>query len=58
MKSSELFAQTPESILKMVAKTFLDIPSILRKRRTGVQAHLTPYKVVKVNGENHTSNGE
>ncbi|KAF7825668.1 Transcription factor MYB3R-3 [Senna tora] len=37
VKGNELCTQTPESVLKMAAKTFPYTPSILRKRRNGVQ---------------------
>ncbi|XP_054785210.1 transcription factor MYB3R-3-like [Prosopis cineraria] len=56
VKGSELCTETPESILKMAAKTFPYTPSILRKRKNGVQAHVTPCKFVKVDGGFHTSN--
>ncbi|KAJ7950322.1 MYB family protein [Quillaja saponaria] len=61
VKDRELSTQTPESILKMAAKSFPNTPSILRKRKTAVQTHVTPSKVVKENAESakdmfHTSN--
>ncbi|XP_028783469.1 transcription factor MYB3R-3 [Neltuma alba] len=55
VKGREFFKQTPESILKMAAKTYPNTPAILRKRRTGVQTQVTPNKVVKVDGESHAS---
>ncbi|KAI4356476.1 hypothetical protein L6164_000498 [Bauhinia variegata] len=56
VKGSELYSQSPESILKFAARTFPNTPSILRKRRTGVQTHATPSKVTKIDGETHTPN--
>ncbi|XP_028773036.1 transcription factor MYB3R-3 [Neltuma alba] len=58
LKGSELCTETPESILKMAAKTFPYTPSILRKRKNVVQAHVTPCKNVKVDDGFHTSNEE
>ncbi|KAJ7961421.1 Myb-related protein 3R-1 [Quillaja saponaria] len=53
--------QTPESILKMAAKSFPNTPSILRKRKSTVQTHVTPSNAVKVDAESakdvfHSSN--
>ncbi|XP_054782204.1 transcription factor MYB3R-3-like [Prosopis cineraria] len=58
VKGREFFKQTPESILKMAAETYPNTPSIMRKRKTGVHAQVTPSKVVKVDGESHASNGQ
>lgn len=55
VKASELCTETPESILKKAANTFPNTPSILR-RRTRVQTHTTPSKVLKVDSDSHTSN--
>ncbi|QHO24452.1 hypothetical protein HN51_048009 [Arachis hypogaea] len=46
---------TPESILKMAAKTFPSTPSIMRKRRTVSQAHVTPSKALKADIDSQTS---
>ncbi|TKY66029.1 Myb-related protein 3R-1 [Spatholobus suberectus] len=56
VKGTELCAETPESILKKAANTFPNTPSILRRRRTGVQTLTSPSKVLKVGNEPHTSN--
>ncbi|KAK4270327.1 hypothetical protein QN277_023374 [Acacia crassicarpa] len=58
VKDHEFFRQTPESMLKMAAESYPNIPAILRKRRTGVQTQDTPSKVVKVDGESHASVGQ
>ncbi|KAI9115968.1 hypothetical protein K1719_012898 [Acacia pycnantha] len=55
VKGSEICTETPESILKMAAKTFPYTPSILRKRKNGVQTYGTPSKAVKVDDGVHTS---
>nr|URY18751.1 MYB protein [Zanthoxylum bungeanum] len=46
-----LCAQSPESILKIAAKTFPCTPSIFRKRKPVAQAHLGANKIGKVDGE-------
>nr|KYP74282.1 Myb-related protein 3R-1 [Cajanus cajan] len=56
VKGSELCTETPESILKKAANTFPNTPSILRRRRTGVQTLTSPSKVLKVDNDPHTSN--
>nr|GMD45059.1 myb-related protein B-like [Ipomoea batatas] len=45
IKGSNLYGQTPESILKIAAQSFPNTPSILRKRKTDVRL-ITPSKVV------------
>ncbi|XP_019186865.1 PREDICTED: myb-related protein B-like [Ipomoea nil] len=44
-KGSNLYGQTPESILKIAAQSFPNTPSILRKRKTDARL-ITPSKVV------------
>ncbi|KAI7729788.1 hypothetical protein M8C21_014320 [Ambrosia artemisiifolia] len=44
-KCGSLYAQTPESILKLAAKSFPNTPSILRKRK--VQSPMSFQKIVK-----------
>lgn len=48
IKGSNLYGQTPQSILKIAARSFPNTPSILRKRKTDAQL-ITPSKVVKGN---------
>ncbi|GLT79209.1 hypothetical protein SLA2020_507040 [Shorea laevis] len=50
-KGSGLSAQSPESILRMAAKSFPNTPSIFRKRKVGAQSHLLPNKVGKVDAK-------
>lgn len=50
VKSSGLCNRSPESILKIAAKTFPNTPSILRKRKSA-QGHLPPNKVRTVDCE-------
>ncbi|KAB5519906.1 hypothetical protein DKX38_024225 [Salix brachista] len=50
IKSSGLSAQSPESLLRVAAKSFPKTPSIFRKRKTA-QAHLLPSKIGKVGEE-------
>ncbi|KAK6140297.1 hypothetical protein DH2020_025993 [Rehmannia glutinosa] len=55
VKSGRFCAQTPESILKIAAKIFPNIPSILRKRKSETQAKET----ILYNGEhNQTDSSE
>ncbi|RDY02512.1 Transcription factor MYB3R-3, partial [Mucuna pruriens] len=56
VKGGELCTETPESILKKAANTFPNTPSILRRRRTGIQTLTSPSKVLKVENDPHTSN--
>ncbi|XP_062002178.1 transcription factor MYB3R-2 isoform X2 [Rosa rugosa] len=49
-KSSGLYNRSPESILKIAAKTFPNTPSILRKRKSA-QGHLPPNKLRIVDSE-------
>ncbi|OAY43543.1 transcription factor MYB3R-3 isoform X2 [Manihot esculenta] len=51
VKSSNLRAQSPESILRIAAKSYPNTPSIFRKRKTGSQVHLLPSKIGKVGQE-------
>lgn len=44
---SDVFTQTPESILKIAAKSFPNTPSILRKRRAEIQSSISSNKVGK-----------
>ena len=53
--SIKLCSETPESILRKRAETF-STPSIIRKRRNGVQEHETSCEVVKVDNGFHGSN--
>lgn len=48
VRADELFTQTPESILKIAAKSFPHTPSILRKRKTETQSSTSSNKVEKV----------
>ncbi|KAK7255823.1 hypothetical protein RIF29_29245 [Crotalaria pallida] len=54
VKGSE-YRESPESILKKAANTYPNTPSILRRRRTGVQTHTSPSKVLKVGNDLHAS---
>jgi len=56
VKGDELCTETPESILKRAANTFPNTPSILRRRRTEVQALTSPSKVLKVDKDPRSSN--
>lgn len=63
VKGSGSGAQSPESILRIAAKTFPNTPSIFRKRRTVEQAQLDANKIGKVdggtiNGRFHLSGGQ
>lgn len=51
VKGSGLSSPSPESILKIAAKTFPYTPSIFRKRKPVVQAQLDANKIGKVDGE-------
>ncbi|KAK3001959.1 hypothetical protein RJ639_020918, partial [Escallonia herrerae] len=51
VKSSSMCGQTPESILKIAAKSFPNTPSILRKRRAEAQTPLPLNKIGKADGE-------
>lgn len=51
VKGSGLSSPSPESILKIAAKTFPYTPSIFRKRKPVVQAQLDANKTGKVDGE-------
>lgn len=51
VKGGCLSIPSPESILKMAAKSFPNTPSILRKRNTGGQKHLHPNKIAKADEE-------
>ncbi|XP_058000067.1 transcription factor MYB3R-5 isoform X2 [Hevea brasiliensis] len=51
VKSSCLSTQSPESILRIAAKSYQNTPSIFRKRKTGSQMHLLPSKIGKVGQE-------
>ncbi|KAF2303150.1 hypothetical protein GH714_014159 [Hevea brasiliensis] len=51
VKSSCLSTQSPESILRIAAKSYQNTPSIFRKRKTGSQVHLLPSKIGKVGQE-------
>ncbi|KAE9592067.1 hypothetical protein Lal_00012949 [Lupinus albus] len=55
MKSRE-WRESPESILKKAASTYPNTPSILRRRRTAVQTHTSPTKVLKLDNGFHASN--
>ncbi|CAK7333873.1 unnamed protein product [Dovyalis caffra] len=50
VKSSGLSSQSPESILRIAAKSFPNTPSIFRKRKVA-QVHLLPSKIGKVGEE-------
>ncbi|XVF55282.1 hypothetical protein PTKIN_Ptkin06aG0024400 [Pterospermum kingtungense] len=51
VKGSGLSAHSPESILRIAAKSFPNTPSIFRKRKTGAQSLTLPDKVGKLNEE-------
>uniref|UniRef100_A0A2P2M1Q8 Transcriptional activator Myb n=1 Tax=Rhizophora mucronata TaxID=61149 RepID=A0A2P2M1Q8_RHIMU len=51
MKSSSLNIQTPESLLRIAAKSYPNTPSIFRKRKTVAQVHVVPSKVGKMEQE-------
>ncbi|XP_052173054.1 transcription factor MYB3R-5 isoform X2 [Diospyros lotus] len=62
VKGVGFIRQSPESILKMAAKSFPNTPSILRKRKAEAQSPLPLKKIEKVNGEaisdgSHTPDG-
>ncbi|XP_050213777.1 transcription factor MYB3R-3 [Mercurialis annua] len=48
VRSNSLSSQSPESILRIAAKSFPNIPSIFRKRKTGSDIHLLQSKSGKV----------
>ncbi|KDP35633.1 hypothetical protein JCGZ_09071 [Jatropha curcas] len=47
VKSNYLNAQSPESILRIAAKSYPNTPSIFRKRKIGSQVHSVPSKIGK-----------
>ncbi|XWS59814.1 hypothetical protein CRYUN_Cryun08bG0154200 [Craigia yunnanensis] len=51
VKDSGLSAQSPESVLRIAAKSFLNTPSIFRKRKTGAQSITLPSKIGKLKEE-------
>ncbi|CAA2974238.1 transcription factor MYB3R-3-like isoform X1 [Olea europaea subsp. europaea] len=51
MEGGNLFAQTPESILKIAAKSFPNTPSILRRRKSGSQLSAPVSKNCRVDRE-------
>ncbi|CAL5334943.1 unnamed protein product [Camellia sinensis] len=51
VKGGGLCRQSPESILKIAAKTFPNTPSILQKRRTEAQTPMSSKKIGKASGE-------
>ncbi|XWS67068.1 hypothetical protein CRYUN_Cryun05aG0254800 [Craigia yunnanensis] len=51
VKGSGLSAHSPESILRIAAKSFPNTPSIFRKRKTGAQSLTLPNKIGKMNEE-------
>lgn len=51
VKGSASRTQSPESILRIAAKSFPNTPSILRKRRTEAQSPLTSKKIGNTTGE-------
>ncbi|CAI9760759.1 unnamed protein product [Fraxinus pennsylvanica] len=51
MKGGYLFAQTPESLLKIAAKSFPNTPSILRRRKSGSQLSAPTSKNCRVDSE-------
>uniref|UniRef100_A0A2P2M1R1 Transcriptional activator Myb n=1 Tax=Rhizophora mucronata TaxID=61149 RepID=A0A2P2M1R1_RHIMU len=51
MKSSGLSVQTPESLLRMAAKSYPNTPSIFRKRKTASQGRPLSSKVGKMDQE-------
>ncbi|XVF08092.1 hypothetical protein REPUB_Repub06bG0196300 [Reevesia pubescens] len=51
VKRSGFSAQSPESILRIAAKSFPNTPSIFRKRKTGAQLLSLPNKIGKTNKE-------
>ncbi|RDY12387.1 Transcription factor MYB3R-3, partial [Mucuna pruriens] len=55
VKGSELWSESPESILKKAAKTF-PTPSIVRKRSNGVKRPATPSKGAKAVNDSHAYN--
>ncbi|XP_009596030.1 transcription factor MYB3R-3-like isoform X1 [Nicotiana tomentosiformis] len=50
-KSSSLYAQTPESVLKIAARSFPNTPSILRKRKTQAKLSTPTNKMGKSDGD-------
>ncbi|OIW01244.1 hypothetical protein TanjilG_10405 [Lupinus angustifolius] len=55
MKSREC-RESPESILRKAASTYPNTPSILRRRKTEVQTHTSPTKILKLDNGLHASN--
>lgn len=53
--SDGLFTQTPESILKIAAKSFPNTPSILRKRKAEIQSSISSSKVGKADEDQTNS---
>ena len=51
VKGSGLSAQSPESILRIAAKSFPNTPSIFLKRKTGAQSLALPNKIGKLKEE-------
>ncbi|XP_015582792.1 transcription factor MYB3R-3 isoform X2 [Ricinus communis] len=51
VKNSDLSSQSPESILRIAAKSFPNTPSIFRKRKVGSQVHMLQSKSSKVSQE-------
>ncbi|KAL4354493.1 hypothetical protein GQ457_06G007440 [Hibiscus cannabinus] len=51
VKGCGLSARSPESILRIAAKSFPNTPSIFRKRRTGAQSLTLPNKIGKLDEE-------
>jgi myb proto-oncogene protein len=51
VKGGRLSIPSPESILKVAAKSFPNTPSIFRKRNTGDQKHLHPNKIARADEE-------
>ncbi|XP_022767543.1 transcription factor MYB3R-5 isoform X2 [Durio zibethinus] len=51
VKGSGLSAHSPESILRIAAKSFPNTPSIFRKRKTGAQSLTLPNRIGKINEE-------
>ncbi|KAK8665896.1 hypothetical protein V6N13_006053 [Hibiscus sabdariffa] len=51
VKGCGLSARSPESILRITAKSFPNTPSIFRKRRMGAQSLTLPIKIGKMNEE-------
>ncbi|XVE76366.1 hypothetical protein DITRI_Ditri12bG0166700 [Diplodiscus trichospermus] len=51
VKGSGVSAHSPESILRIAAKSFPNTPSIFQKRKTGTQSLTLPNKIGKMNEE-------